>query len=37
MSEDLALPYLGQMVIIITLRLPDTQNWKGLNITRYKY
>jgi hypothetical protein len=36
MRNNLASSYLGQMVIITTLRLLDTQNRKGLNITRYK-
>jgi len=36
MRNNLALAYLGQMVILTTLRLLDTQNRKGLNITRYK-
>ena len=37
MRNNLALPYLEQMVIITTLRLIDTQNRKCLNIIRYKY
>ena len=36
MRNNLASSYIGQMVIITTLRLLDTQNRKGLNITRYK-